>query len=83
PDETVTARRANPKAELQYQINREDMTYALVAKGFRPGGLVPSVPQSACGSYIAEINPNLTANDLRRYNPDSLWNYEVGAKTGW
>jgi iron complex outermembrane recepter protein len=82
-DETLTARGVNPKGEVEYQINHEDMAYALVAKGFRPGGLVPSVPQSVCGTYIAEINPNLTSNDLRRYNSDSLWNYEVGAKTGW
>jgi outer membrane receptor protein involved in Fe transport len=83
PDETVTARGVNPKGELQYQINHADMVYGLIAKGFRPGGLVPSVPESVCGIYISEINPNLTANDLRRYNSDSLWNYEVGAKTGW
>ncbi len=83
PYETVTARGVNPKGELEYQINADDMVYALVAKGFRPGGLVPAVPQSVCGSYISQVNPNLTADDLRHYNSDSLWNYEIGAKTGW
>jgi iron complex outermembrane recepter protein len=83
PDETVRARGANPKGELQYQINRDDMVYGSISKGFRPGGLVPSVPESVCGSYISQISPNLSANDLRRYQSDSLWNYEVGTKTDW
>lgn len=83
PLETETARGVNPKIGADYEIAAGRMVYAQIAKGFRPGGLVPAVPQSVCGSYIAQINPNLTADELRHYHSDSLWNYEAGAKTEW
>lgn len=54
------------KYNLSYKINPEIMLYATAAKGFRPGG--------------ANNVPGL-ADGLIGYQPDSLWNYEVGLKT--
>lgn len=84
PEITITERGANPKLQVQYRLNPTDMLYALIAKGFRPGGLVPSVPvtgANSCATYLAQVG--ITAEQARHYGADSLWNYEVGAKTGW
>src|SRR5262249_6693025 len=29
------------------------------------------------------VNPNLSLTDTRAFKSDSLWNYEIGAKTAW
>ena len=79
----------NPKVQVDYRITPEHMVYVMAAKGFRPGGLVPSVPAGVpdtpldCVASLHEINPNLTLADVRRFKSDSLWNYELGTKTAW
>lgn len=80
PTQTVTAKGVIPKGELDYQFSRDGMLYALITKGFRPGGLVPAVPAATCDQYLP---PGTDAGKARHYNADSLWNYELGAKTGW
>src|SRR5205814_5035 len=32
---------------------------------------------------LAQVNPNITLDDTRSFHSDSLWNYELGAKTAW
>jgi iron complex outermembrane recepter protein len=32
---------------------------------------------------LQQVNPNITLNDTRSFHSDSLWNYELGAKTAW
>ena len=54
PNTTTTENSTTPKAELAYQVNPADMIYASAAKGFRPGGLVPSVPAALCGSELPD-----------------------------
>jgi outer membrane receptor protein involved in Fe transport len=62
----------NPKAELSYQATEEQLYYASLSKGVRPGGVNTSnLAQKGCGQ------------DYGPYGPDSLWNYELGAKTRW
>jgi iron complex outermembrane receptor protein len=56
------------KFNLAYQANRRLMVYATASKGFRPGG-ANNIPTLPTG--------------LVNYSPDSLWNYELGAKTSW
>ena len=56
------------KFNISYDISTTAMIYATASKGFRPGG--------------ANNVPGL-ATTLVAYQPDSLWNYEVGAKTQW
>jgi outer membrane receptor protein involved in Fe transport len=65
------------------------MVYVNVAKGFRPGGLVPIVPQGQAGTAtdcvaaLQQSNPNITLAQTRSFKSDSLWNYELGTKTSW
>ncbi len=81
----------NPKVQIDYRITPDHMVYALAAKGFRPGGLVPSVPAGDptpgaalnCLENLQAINPNLSLDATRRFKSDSLWNYELGTKTTW
>ena len=62
----------NPKAELSYQASDTQLYYASVSRGVRPGGVNTSnLAQKGCGQ------------DYGPYGPDSLWNYEAGAKTRW
>lgn len=62
----------NPKAELSYQATESQLYYLSASKGVRPGGVNTSnLAAKGCGQ------------DYGPYQPDSLWNYEAGAKTGW
>ena len=58
-----------PRFNLSYQPNRDLNIYAAAAQGFRPGGANQYVP-SFCNA----------ASTVNSFNPDSLWNYEVGEK---
>lgn len=69
-----------PKVQLDYKINPDAMVYVMIAKGFRPGGLVPSVPAATCGP---QLPTGVTVDETRSFQSDSLWNYELGTKTEW
>ncbi|MCJ2188680.1 TonB-dependent receptor [Novosphingobium beihaiensis] len=56
------------KGNVSYQITPEAMVYATVSSGQRPGGINQTVGLS--DEFVA-------------YRSDTLWNYEVGAKTQW
>jgi iron complex outermembrane recepter protein len=77
---TTKENSTTPKLELDYRITPADMVYISGAKGFRPGGLVPSVPAAICAS---QLPAGTNADETRAYRSDSLWSYELGAKTGW
>jgi iron complex outermembrane recepter protein len=89
PEATTKESGTNPKFELDYHFNPDQMVYGLASKGFRPGGVVPIVPPGTpstandCVAALAAVNPNLKIEDTRSYQSDSLWNYELGAKTAW
>lgn len=57
-----------PKFSVSYEAAPELFTYATVSQGFRPGGFNPAGVQGIVG-----IPPY--------FDNDTLWNYEVGAKT--
>jgi outer membrane receptor protein involved in Fe transport len=62
----------NPKGELSYQATAEQLYYVSASKGVRPGGVNTSnLAEKGCGQ------------DYGPYQPDSLWNYELGGKTRW
>jgi outer membrane receptor protein involved in Fe transport len=62
----------NPKAELSFQATEDQLYYISASKGVRPGGVNTSnLAAKGCGQ------------DYGPYQPDSLWNYEAGAKTRW
>jgi outer membrane receptor protein involved in Fe transport len=50
--ETVTESGVNPKFEADYHLTPDQMIYANVAKGYRPGGISPVVPNGAAGTAI-------------------------------
>ena len=89
PFVTTTESGVNPKFEADYHLTPDQMVYVNVAKGFRPGGLVPIVPAGQAGTAtdcvaaLHQADPNITIAQTRSFQSDSLWNYEVGAKTSW
>jgi iron complex outermembrane recepter protein len=52
----------------RFHLDKDSMIYARVASGFRPGG----------PNYIA---PAPFPSGPPTFNPDTVWNYEAGAKT--
>jgi iron complex outermembrane recepter protein len=62
----------NPKGELSYQVTPAQLYYLSASRGVRPGGVNTSnLAEKGCGQ------------DYGPYQPDSLWNYEIGGKTRW
>jgi len=57
------------KANFEYQLNDDVMLYALASSGYRAGGFNSANP-------LAGTPPST-------FGSDTLWNYEVGAKTSW
>jgi iron complex outermembrane receptor protein len=81
---TLTEVGVNPKFQADYQLTGDAMVYASASKGFRPGGIVPTVPSAdvlGCPASLAGLG--LTTEDTHRYKSDRLWNYELGTKTAW
>jgi iron complex outermembrane recepter protein len=89
PPATETESGVNPKFEADYHLTPDQMVYVNVAKGFRPGGIVPIVPSGEagtatdCTAALKAVDPNITIAQTRSYQSDSLWNYELGTKTEW
>jgi iron complex outermembrane receptor protein len=71
----------NPKFSLAYDVNDDAMIYATAAKGYRAGGANIPVPKTpVCNNAIAQLG---LSSAPEGFGPDSLWNYEVGARTSW
>jgi len=89
PNEEQTESGVNPKFEADYHLTPDQMVYVNVAKGYRPGGLVPIVPPGEpntatdCVAALKQVDPNINISQTRSFNSDSLWNYELGTKTAW
>lgn len=66
-----------PKGGLSYQITPNDMVYVSAAKGYRPGGVNPTISQTTCAAGLALYG----GNPPTTYGSDSVWSYEVGAKS--
>ena len=80
PNVTTKQNSVTPMAQLRYEFRPHAMAYVMAAKGFRPGGVVLSVPDAICGG---ELPPGVTFAQTRKYASDSLWDYEIGSKSGW
>ena len=63
----------SPRFVLTYRPIGDATLYATAARGYRPGGPNVGLPAGV----------GCTLNDAYRplYDPDSVWNYEIGAKT--
>lgn len=71
---------ASPKVTLDWAIRDNLMLYATVAEGFRTGGLNTNFAL-ALGlppGLLVPIEPY-----QETFDPDSVWNYEIGMKSGW
>lgn len=67
-----------PKAVISYKIGDQGNVYVSAAKGFRVGGTQPPFPD-VCASDLARLG--LDGESVRQYKSDTLWSYEVGAKS--
>jgi len=67
-----------PKAVLSYKIGDQGNVYVSASKGFRAGGTQQPLPD-ICDSDLANLRVN--PQDILKYKSDTLWNYEVGAKS--
>src|SRR5580692_2624133 len=76
---TSEARGTTPKYGLSYHVTQDVLTYATVAKGYREGGPLYPFP-STCAEDLAALG---LSTPPTAYEPDSIWNYEWGAKTEW
>jgi iron complex outermembrane receptor protein len=70
---------STPKYGLSYHVSPDVMTYATVSKGYREGGPLFQLP-NLCTADLANLGPSASPT---AYKPDSIWNYELGAKTEW
>ena len=88
PDSSFTESGVNPKLGLDYKLTPDKLLYAQIARGFRPGGLVPSIPGNStvdplgCFAQLQALGYT-SAAQTKSYKSDRLYNYEVGAKTAW
>jgi outer membrane receptor protein involved in Fe transport len=64
----------NPSAHLRYRPTQDLTVYVQAAKGFRSGQANQPLP-SACQEEAAEVGIGALTE------PDTLWNYEFGAKS--
>lgn len=67
-----------PKAVLSYKVGDEGNVYASASKGFRAGGTQLPLPD-ICAPDLANLGVN--QQDILKYKSDTLWSYEVGAKS--
>lgn len=70
----VTAKKtsASPRFTVNYKPSDNATLYATVSRGFRAGGANAAVP--------AALGCDLASSVGQVFSPDSVWNYEVGAK---
>ena len=88
PNTSTTETGVNPKVALEWKLTPDKLLYGDIARGFRPGGLVPSIPGNSsidplgCFGQLQSLGYT-SADQTKSYKSDHLWNYEVGAKTAW
>jgi iron complex outermembrane recepter protein len=74
-----------PKYLLEYKATPDVLLYGSAAKGFREGGeniaLPPGPAPIGCDTDLHNLG--LTATEVTNFKSDSLWNYEVGAKSSF
>lgn len=72
----------NPKANISYAFGKTVNVYAQAAKGFRLGGTNIGVPNTgACGEALQRLG--YPDGAPLSFEPDELWNYELGLKTSF
>lgn len=75
-----------PKLTLDYRLSSDAMLYATVSKGFKSGGFSSSylpLPRDSSGNPITGTPTQAQLRDNYEFDPETLWNYEVGVKSAW
>ncbi len=75
-DQHAKSAGSTPMVNLSYNLSPTSMVYSNAAKGYREGSAQPGVAAS-CASDLAAFG--LSEAPLR-YNPDTVWSYELGSK---
>ena len=84
PVATLTDTTTTPKFSLQYRFTPDQQVYATAAKGFRPGQASGGqVPDALCAGDLAKLGVTTVDGQVGPVQPDTVWSYEVGAKTAW
>ncbi|MDB5704086.1 MAG: TonB-dependent receptor [Sphingomonas bacterium] len=78
---SATETAVTPKFTLAWQKDSSNLFYASVGKGYRNGGVNTITTTSAPACVAFQQANNLVVKPT--YQPDSLWSYEVGAKSSF
>jgi iron complex outermembrane receptor protein len=74
----------NPKFGLSYRPTDNALLFATASKGFRIGGVTDTGGSTATASCESTLNAfGIERGEGLPYDSDSLWTYELGAKTAW
>ena len=68
----------NPKLSVSYDVNDNMLVYGSASRGYRYGGINGAIPEAVCSEELEEVDRE--GGDVRFFDSDKLWNYEVGAK---
>ncbi|MCC6726725.1 MAG: TonB-dependent receptor [Saprospiraceae bacterium] len=79
-DSKLSEKGVIPKFNISYELGRNRMVYATVAKGYRLGDANEIVPDVFCGDELKDLPGG---KHPRTFDSDFLWNYELGFKTTW
>jgi len=84
PATTVASVTADPKFNIDYSFSSDFNLYATAAEGFRPGGGNATYPTTGALWSAAFAGMHYTSGKWpTTYGSDSVWSYEIGAKTRW
>jgi len=76
--DSTSAKKFSPKVNLAYHGGDNWMIYGNAAKGYRLGGINDPVPVDLCSEDLNAIG---LSEAPATFGTDSLWSYELGAKT--
>ena len=79
-DEGVSDNGVNPRFLLEYRATDDILVSAQAARGFRLGGYTFAVNEALCGAELSALGVDGAASD---FDSDSVWDYELNAKTTW
>lgn len=68
-----------PRFRVSYKPTDKLLLFAEAAKGYRYGGNNAPVPQALCSEGLAE--EGITESAAAAFGSDSVWSYQVGAKS--
>jgi iron complex outermembrane recepter protein len=68
-----------PQATLSYRPRDDFLIYAAASQGYRNGGVNINTPLAA----VLGFEPDETTQKINAFDPDNLWNFELGLKKEW